>query len=282
MYLPGGRLYRRGLYAAAALGASHAAATGKNALKVHSPFMACLLKEFRVLIRTKAYANNCVYVNLLLPVMAFGLVHFMGQKGALADFAALYREGRERAAVLLTLAVLVISFLTTALNCLASTAFTREGLHIDMMKYLPVDYRLQVLVKASVSFLITWPVLLVTVLILCSFVGAGPGDILYYAAISLMAHLLSLFAGMYLDSFSPYILWEDEYSALRGNVSSFFNMGVNMLISLLLTGVSYLLYEGLRAPLALYKVFLLLLLLGSVTLTAALCFIKTVGNVEAL
>ena len=48
---------------------------------------------------------------------------------------------------------------------------------------------------------------------------------------------------------SPYTLWDDEYSALRGNLNSFFNMAVMMVMSLLICGLFFLLYELVKLPL---------------------------------
>jgi ABC-2 type transport system permease protein len=46
-----------------------------------------------------------------------------------------------------------------------------------------------------------------------------------------------------MDSSAPYTEWSDEYSALRGNLNSFFNMAVAMLIALFLCAIAFLSYE---------------------------------------
>ena len=265
-----GKLYRQGLYTAGALGTSKKTRIKDSDFATRSPFMACLVKELRVLLRTKAFANNCVFINLLFPAMAFGLFHFMSDKGSLKDFIMLYRSGRDRASLLLTMVVIGLSLLATALNTIASTSFTREGAHLSLIKYIPVSYQQQILAKAGASFVFTYPPLLWTVFIICFYMGTPPRMWIYYALLTLFGHITALSVGMALDCSSPYVTWEDEYSALRGNVNSFFNMGIMMLFggALVLTGL--FIYEVLKAPLMLYHALLFLLMLLSALLTLSL------------
>ena len=55
-----------------------------------------------------------------------------------------------------------ISFIATALNSLASTAFTREGQHLSLIKFIPVPFETQLYAKAVVSTLFTYPMLLLS------------------------------------------------------------------------------------------------------------------------
>ena len=63
--------------------------------------------------------------------------------------------------------VISIAFIATALNSLASTAFTREGQHLSLIKFIPVPYEVQMYAKAAVSMLFTIPALVLTNIIIC-------------------------------------------------------------------------------------------------------------------
>ncbi len=218
LYYVGKALYQRGLYTAASLGSSKKAEIGRNDIREQSQFRASLFKELRVILRTKAFSGNCAYINILWPVGTWMLFHYTGHKGFLADYIAMYQAGKERAGMIMAIVVISIAFIATALNSLASTAFTREGQHLALLKFIPVPYETQMYAKAAVSFMFTYPMLLLTNLIICYYVGAGILTILLYAILMLLAHIISIAVGMMLDSASPYTEWDDEYSALRGKL----------------------------------------------------------------
>ena len=282
LYLAGCTLFNEGLYCVAALGGSGRAGIKDRELTARGSFLTGLLKELKVLFRTKAFANNCVYVNLIVPAGALGLLHFTHDKGAMADFIRLYGEGKGRAALLLTIVMMAVAFITTAMNSVASTAFTREGAHLELVRFIPVSFEEQVLVKAAVSFVITYPVLLATDIIICYYMRASVFITVYYALIMLLAHVIAVGPGMVLDSASPYVVWEDEYSALRGNVNTFFNMAVMMLLAAFMALVSFGVYELLRAELWIYYSIIFLLFFGAGTASFILGILKkTVENIEA-
>ncbi len=262
-------LYSEGLYTAASL-ASPRRKMDKSLLnsKLTSPFNACFSKELKVLIRTKAYSNNCVYINLLWP---FGTVlfFFLSRKNEnITRFIELYRDGSyPRAQLIVLLIIIAISFIASALNTLASTAFTREGAHVDLIKYIPVPYETQLYAKALIAVIFTYPALVLSVIISAVFLGFGPAVAILYCVIALMAMLICISTGFIMDSASPYTSWSDEYSALRGNLNSFFNMAVSMLAAFLLCALIFLLFE--LTPLSLGPVSVIVLGLMFVITAAA-------------
>ena len=116
--------------------------------------------------------------------------------------------------------------------------------------------------KALVSVLFTYPPLLLADVILCIFMGAPVKTMVFFAVLTLLAHVTAVAIGMELDSMAPYVTWDDEYSALRGNINTFFNMAVTMLLAAGILGLSLLVYELLRASFQVYELVLLLVLAG--------------------
>ncbi len=49
--------------------------------------------------------------------------------------------------------------------------------------------------------------------------------------------------GLYLDSAHPHSDWDDEYSALRGNLNSFFDMGIVMVLAVVICGIAFVLFN---------------------------------------
>jgi ABC-2 type transport system permease protein len=84
----------------------------------------------------------------------------------------------------------------------------------------------------------------------------------FYAILMLLAHLISMVIGILMDSSSPYVEWDDEYSALRGNLNTFFNMAIMMVFSAVVVGLGILMYELLKLPIGVFYSAIFVILLG--------------------
>lgn len=251
-------LYQEGLYTAGALGSCKKKAdVSKLNLKSTSVFGTYVKKELKVLLRTRAYASNCFYINLLWPVGVLILFSLSENNENILRFLDLYREGYSRAALILLLIIIFIAFVASALNSLSSTAFTREGAHVDIIKYIPVPYETQMYAKAAVALIVTYPALVLTVILASFYVGWSALWSVYYCLLALSALILSIVTGLAMDSAAPFTLWDDEYSALRGNLNSFFNMAVIMVLAIFVCGIAFLAFE--LTPLGIVPVHLLIL-----------------------
>ena len=260
LFFTGKAFYREGLYTAASLGSSQKAKVKDGDIVMQSRFKASLLKEIRVILRTKAFSGNCAFINLIWPAGVFLLFQYAGDKGFMADFIALYQNGKDRAGMILTIAIIAISFIATALNSLASTAITREGRHIDLLKFIPVPYETQLLAKASVCVIFTLPSLILTDIIICIYMRTWFLTGILYAIYMFLAHLISVAVGMMLDSNSPYREWDDEYSALRGNLNVFFNMAIMMLLTVVTVILGIVIYDVFKLPIIMYYIVIFLML----------------------
>ena len=248
--LLGAWLYQPGLYTAAALGSRKKKVDrDKLNLKSTNIFKSYFIKELKILTRTRAYSSNCVYINIIWPVGVAVFFFITRNNESVQQFMDYYREGYERAQLIILLAVIFMAFVASAMNSLSSTAFTREGSHVDFIKYIPVDYKTQMYVKAAVATCITAPFLILAVIVAYFFLNFSLLTGLLYSLIAIEALLISVVIGLALDSASPHTLWDDEYSALRGNLNSFFNMAVMIVMSLLICGLFFLLYELAHLPL---------------------------------
>ena len=262
LFLLGKLLYQEGLYTAASLGSSKKAEIKNKDIRMESQFMSCLKKELRVILRTRAFSGNTAYINVLWPVGTFLLFHMTKDKENMLEFINQYSNGYERAEMIVLMIMISVAFIATALNSLASTAFTREGQHLALVKFIPVPFRTQIYAKACVSFMFTFPALLLTDIITGVYLRAAAWKMLLYAVLMLLAHVISLVIGMYLDSSSPYVTWDDEYSALRGNLNAFFNMAIMMVISAGVLVIGLILYELLGLPIMVYHIVMLIILAG--------------------
>ncbi len=275
-------LYQPGLYTAAALGsAKKTSANIDRYIVKRSHFRACLQKEWLVLTRTKAYSVNCVLINLLWPLAMLIFLYTGRNKETLPHLIALYQSGNEKLALFLALGVVAVTFLATAMNSLASTAFTREGAHLSLIKYIPVRYRTQLYAKAAVSVFITFPAMLFCIIIMGSVMRITPLYYLYYSLLSLAVIILTTVIGLALDSTHPHDAWDDEYSALRGNLNSFFDMALVMVISILIITVSLLAYEFTPMGLTAFHILLAAILCAAAVLSVIFGEKKILENMKS-
>ena len=256
MVVIGSFTYQDALYTIGSLGSGKKkhAVDGKG--KILTPFWSYAKKEILVLLRTRAYSGNCIFINLFWPILIGGLLWWNRNKDGIIKLKDMALEGNDRMILILSIAVIMLTFIASAMNSLASTAFTREGMHLDLIKYIPVSYKEQLKVKAFICFVITYPCMLITAGVLVIFFGINPLYMLYYALTIALSLLFTTYTGLYLDSAHPHSTWDDEYSALRGNLNTFFDMALVMVVSIFICALGFLLFEFGGASLLISMIFL--------------------------
>ena len=240
-------------------------------------------KELLVLLRTKAYANNCVYINLLWPVLLVAFILYYRDSENFIHFQNLFAGySYPRAYMIMTIVMVLLAFIASAMNSLASTSITREGLHYDLIKYIPVPYSTQIYVKGLVAMVLAFPPLLLCDIILVVTFRMDLVWIIYYAFITFGSLIATTMMGLILDTSHPHSDWDDEYSALRGNLNTFFNMALIMVVSLLVCAIGFMLDYFLGIGIVAFHLYMMIM----VGIMAAASYLygapKTLKNLEEL
>lgn len=255
-------IYLPGLYSFKSVGNKKEHGHKKHGMrKQHSVFRAYFSKEIKTILRTPAFVSNCVLINFFWPVII--VIVCMMQKGSdtIANFITMYHEGNMMARIVALAIFLALAALTTAANSLASSSFTREGVHIDFMKYIPVPYELQIHVKGLLSLIFSYASYLVDVVILVVILKLGVQEAVYFAVTGGCMVFFITCLGLWLDSMHPKLIWEDELNALRGNLNVFFNMAFAILAAVVISGVAFLLYLIPHSTIGFIYIFYLIALL---------------------
>ena len=205
-------------------------------------FKTLLTKEIRTLTRSMTYRTNCVYVNLIWPVL--GVIFFVLSRSNvnLLRFLSLYRGGRASSRVWVLMVVVAVAFVASGLNSIASTAFTREGAHLDLVKYLPAPYTTVIWSKIAASVIITYVPVAATIGVMSYYLGARWYVALMYLGLALLSVVIAAFTGLAMDSMTPYTVWSDEAASLRGNMNCFFNLAAQLLVAAAVCGATYGIY----------------------------------------
>lgn len=233
--------YRKGLFAAAVISNKKSFRKTAFSYKKRSVSSSLLGKEIKVLTRNMTYRMNCVFANLIWPIAA---VIFIIEAPKF-EFFKLFRaklNGQEPLSqIILFGAFIAMAFIGSGLNSIASTSFTREGVHIDMLNYLPADLGKQIRAKVIVAMLFTFIPVAFAVVAVTVFFGVNIWLPLY-VVVSFVCILIATMIGVIMDSISPYTVWSDELSALRGNLNCFFNLAAELVAALVTGGILYGIY----------------------------------------
>ncbi len=192
------------------------------------------MKELKLLFRTPVYFLNCILMNFLWPL--FLIIPFISQTAAQdEDISALlpYLQG-PGAESAIVLAFFAAGIFVTGSNLISSTAISREGKNLFFMKFIPVDYRKQLLAKSLsgavmgfVGILMLVPVALFVVRIKAYVVAIG-------IAVSIPGVLFSSILGLLVDAAMPKLNWDTEQKAVKQNfngvIAIFGSMGIGALV----------------------------------------------------
>ena len=272
--------YRKGLFAAFVVSNKKVSKKTNAVYAGHGVFSSLVIKEIRVLMRTMTYRMNCVYANLLWPAAALIFFFEAPRFEFIRVFSNKLYNDDPMSQVVLFAVFIAMAFIASGLNSIASTSFTREGVHIDMLKYLPVDSDKQIKAKMFVAVMFTFVPEVIAVILVSVYFGMLI-MLPLYIFVSFVCILTASVIGMVMDSISPYTVWSDELSALRGNLNCFFNLAAEMVAALVTGGISYGLYVLSGSSLVTISVVsVILFIAGTVCLLVGLP--KAKKNIELL
>ncbi len=228
-------LYSYGLTAVLSAGKKHSDSKIKKS-RTRTIFSANLNREIKTLLRTPTYITNCVLPTLILPVSGIALL--ISNKGKdFHDFVYTLNAPD----TLVFISVITATALVTAMNSLSASAFTREGNHADLLKYLPIPYKLQIKVKVAVSMIFSLPTAIIGVILLCCAIIPDNIPLMLLCIVAcILTVVATVYSGILFDAMHPKLVWEDELSALRGNMSTFLHMAVSIAVGIVL-GILYVL-----------------------------------------
>lgn len=204
----------------------------RKSSKQESVLRAYTIKELKLLFRTPVYFMNCVLMNFIFPI--FIILPFIVQPDEMRELQGLsnYISNGTGSAVVLAAAFGISTFVAST-NGITASAISREGTKIYVCKYLPVSYKTQIMAKVLSGMSMGAVGTLSMILAVVVFVPVPFYLILLIAAASILGIAFSSFAGILLDLNFPKLIWDNEQKAVKQN----FNVVLNMLVSIVITGI---------------------------------------------
>ncbi len=204
----------------------HARAMTARSLRGRSAFRACLGRDWKTLVRTPVFFTNCVAVTFIWPLFVWIASKILRTDIHRSALSARYLAEDSRMPAIYLIFCLGIGFIMTAMNSLASNAFSREGAHFEYMKYIPVSYRIQWNAKAFISVAVSTAGTVPFLLFFGIYVKAPVWETGLGILLDVLAILVVTYFGLLMDAMNPKLVWSDALSALRENENTFFCMAV--------------------------------------------------------
>lgn len=244
LYAVSSVLYMNGVTAVLSAG-KRISRADKKSKRSHDFFTACMLRDVKTLLRTPTYILNCIIPTLILPIG--GLLILCGGSESVKDLV----NSQKYPDVLVFFTIIIVTCLLTAMSGLSASSFTREGNHADLLKYIPVPYQTQINAKVVTSLIFTVPTTVIGVVLCCVAINSSLWLTLACVVSSILTVVFTVYLGILFDSMHPKLVWDDELSALRGNMSTFFHMAVAIGIGVVFAVLYFLLAEYMLIPVVL-------------------------------
>lgn len=223
------------VYYAAAMKSEETDRRGRRAGRVKAasagpagPLRAMVLREFKLLLRTPAYAMNCLVGSLIIPVIIpLSMIQGDETTSGLLD---LIRSPRNSLAV--TLGAAGVMLFASIINVTASTALSREGKTFWVSKMIPVTPRRQVYAKFLTAMAVASMGLALSVAMLLIFLKMDIGQCLLSLAMAFLGTVPVTAVNMLPDIIKPKLNWTNPYEAVKQNM----NVLTSMLAACIVTG----------------------------------------------
>lgn len=277
LYIPGvKRISNNACYHKEKLNVILSKAKKKNYIRTY------LEKELKLLTRTPSFFSNCILSNLLWPIVIILIYIIQGQDNIILEFINHYKQQEPLGLLVIFIAIFAISAILTTANSIASSSFSREGKHFPFIKYIPIDYKIQLNIKALVSIIISFSFNFIYLLIIGYFIQVTLTDFLIFVIVSFLSCVFFTYLGIYLDTINPKLIWEDELNSLRGNENTFFSMAISMIIAGALGGGIYYLNRVTLIPLPILKIMLIIMLFLGIVLIYSKVMNQGTKNIEEI
>ncbi|MGH4125976.1 MAG: putative ABC transporter permease subunit [Clostridium sp.] len=192
-----------------------------------------ILKELKILFRTPIYFMNCVLMNFLWPI--FLLIPIFAQKGGSGQLKQLsgFLQGGKSTGITLG-AFFAFMIFSSCSNAIATTAISREGKNLFMLKYIPMKYKDQLMAKALAAVVLGVAGMLMISIVALVLLKLPLDLVLLMIIVGFLGILFTSFIGIFIDLNFPKLQWDTEQEAVKRN----FNVMISMIICIALGGLT--------------------------------------------
>jgi len=195
--------------------------TQNSSLKVY------IFKELKLLFRTPIYFINCVILNFLWPV--FLLIPIFSQKGGSEQLKMLteFLQNSKSSGIAVVGFFAFMMFVSCS-NAIATTAISREGKNLYILKYIPMKYKDQLLAKVLSAVVLGVAGMLMVCIIAIVLLKVPLDLVLLMIIVGFLGIVATSLVGIFIDLNFPKLNWDTEQKAVKQNL--------NVLLSMIICG----------------------------------------------
>ncbi|UZQ49660.1 transporter [Clostridium kluyveri] len=234
--------------------------TKKSAKK--SKVLTYTIKELNILFRTPVYFMNCVIMNFIWPL--FFIIPLVSQKNFIKNFTYMHSYFNAIMSNSITLGISIsivfgVSLMLSVINPIGCTAISREGKNIFVNKYIPMDYKNQLLSKALAAFIINFSGIMLIISLITIIIRPPLYIFIIIILLSVIGTIFSIFLGIIIDLNYPKLNWDNEQRAVKQN----FNVLISMILGSLITGI--LIFSTIQLHIPFHIILPLIIIIFSIT-----------------
>jgi len=157
------------------------------------------------------------------------------QKGGgsqLKTISGFLQDGRSAGIVLAAFFAFMV--FASCSNAISTTAISREGKNLYILKYIPMKYKQQLMAKVISAVILGIAGMIMVSIIGILLLKISLGLILLMLIVGIVGILLTSFIGIFIDLNFPKLQWNTEQEAVKRN----FNVMISMIICLALGGIT--------------------------------------------
>lgn len=203
----------------------------KTKLKAHSQMSALIQKEFKVVLRTPAYAFQYFAMSISLPLMVFVCAFLL--ESMLETLTVVNCN--------YALAIFVVSMFSILTNTFCTTNISRDGKMFGIMKTLPISIKQIVNAKVTFCAIVSFISVFVSSLVLLI---TGYLNLIYFFITFLIGFMFSIVQIAYAtrkDMKNPSFPNNEKEEVLEGNTNMSTLVFTNLILTVLIGGGSVLL-----------------------------------------
>ncbi|WP_142413330.1 hypothetical protein [Hathewaya massiliensis] len=218
-------IFAENLYFKGAVGSTEV--TSKRRLLTHSEISkgskgksqlySYYLKELRLLMRSPVYFLNCVLMDFVFPL--FILIPFVIQEGSfkfLGELRSMMNGNDGKWSLVLSIA-LGVSLIICAMGPVSASSISREGKDISFNKFIPMDYKTQILSKILSGITINFLGVIFFFIIFCFVFLPNIKLGLFILVLMSLGIVFGNLIGILSDIIHPKLLWEEEHKPVKQN-----------------------------------------------------------------
>ena len=211
--------------------------------KQRKPLWALVHREWNEIIKTPAYAFNCLSSVIIFPLIAGMMYMTLSSQGEMGEAMTALTEALQMGSPMDIILVLAAAMAFGCfMNPAVATAVSREGHRLEITRMIPLNPGIQLAAKLMMGMMIDGVTVGVAALVVCVLLPQLVGLVIPAMALALMVSFAISAANLTLDAIRPNLHWVNETQVIKQSANVAFGMLIGLILFALPVVCAVLLY----------------------------------------